>query len=195
MQQIHEKAIENLIRDGYDFDISDSIDRGSKIFTSNMGPFIGFTVLYMLISGSVSIFTSGLGSMLISGPLTAGYFIVANAIVRNEEIKFEMFFDGFKLFLPLFLLFVIFLKMDFWPAMEASRKIISKKFWSFFGFFILLGLINLLGIIALGVGVLFTIPATYCMMYAAFESVVGGAIREEQAKEQEQHSAEYTYTY
>ncbi len=96
------------------------------------------------------------------------------------------------------LLFVVFLKMDFWPAMEASRKIISKNFWSFLGFFIILSLINILGILALGLGFLFTIPATYCMVYAAFESVVGGAIREEQAKEQQEKSAEYTettYTY
>ncbi len=53
MQQVHEKAIENLIRNGYDFDISHSIDRGFKIFLSKIGQFIGFTALYILITGSV----------------------------------------------------------------------------------------------------------------------------------------------
>jgi len=73
--------------------------------------------------------------------------------------------------------FIIFLGYDFWPAMELSRKIISKNWWNFLGFLLLLFLINLAGICACGVGVLFTGPATVCMTYIAFEDIIGGAIR------------------
>jgi hypothetical protein len=74
-------------------------------------------------------------------------------------------------------LFVLFLGYDFWPAMELSRKIISQKWWQFFGFFMLMGLINIGGLLAFGVGVIFTAPATLCMTYVAFEDIIGGAIR------------------
>ncbi len=74
-------------------------------------------------------------------------------------------------------LFVVFLGYDFWPAMELSRKIITQKWWEFFGFIVVIGLINLAGVLACGVGVIFTAPATLCMTYVAFEDIVGGAIR------------------
>jgi len=52
-------------------------------------------------------------------------------------------------------------------------SLIKKDWFAFFGFFILLGLINILGFLLLGVGLLVTIPATYCAIYAAYEDIVG----------------------
>ncbi|MDD4148443.1 MAG: hypothetical protein PHE33_00265 [Bacteroidales bacterium] len=72
---------------------------------------------------------------------------------------------------------VVFLGYDFWSAMEISRNIVSKNWWDFFKFFLILFLINLGGVLACGVGVIFTAPATLCMTYCAFEDIVGGAIR------------------
>lgn len=84
--------------------------------------------------------------------------------------------------------------MDFWEAMESSRKLINRNFWPFLGFFVILTLINVLGVILLGVGLLFTFPATYCMVYAAFEDIVGNAIREDEVQKQSQSDGTY-YTY
>jgi uncharacterized membrane protein len=75
-------------------------------------------------------------------------------------------------------LFVTFHKMDFWPAMEASRRVISKKWFSMFGFVLVLGLINLGGAIVLGIGMLVTIPITLCAIYVAFEEIVGTGTEE-----------------
>ena len=63
--------------------------------------------------------------------------------------------------------------LDFWPAMETSRKIVGKKWFSFFGFSIVLGLINIAGAILIGVGLLFTVPWTFCIITAAYEDIVG----------------------
>lgn len=73
--------------------------------------------------------------------------------------------------------FVLFLGYDFWSAMELSRKIVSKNWWNIFGFFIVMALINVAGFLACGIGILFTAPVTLCMIYIAFEDIVGGAIR------------------
>ena len=70
-------------------------------------------------------------------------------------------------------MFVVFYKNEFWDALENSRKVITKNWWSFFGFLIVLGLINLLGALCLGVGIFVTIPATACAIYAAFDDIAG----------------------
>ncbi len=78
-------------------------------------------------------------------------------------------------------MFVTFHGMDFWPAMEASRKVIGKNWFGMFGFMLVLFLINVGGVIALGVGLLVTVPITFCAIYVAFEEVVGtGEIAEEE---------------
>jgi uncharacterized membrane protein len=64
-------------------------------------------------------------------------------------------------------------KMPFWAAMEASRKIIPKNWFSMFGFILVLGLINIGGILSLIFGLLFTTPLTGCAMIAAYEDIVG----------------------
>jgi len=69
--------------------------------------------------------------------------------------------------------FIVFKKMDFWPAMEASRKIIGKKWFSIFGFgFVLAGLI-LLGMLCLLVGLFVAIPVVTIANFVAFEQIVG----------------------
>ncbi|MEL6720377.1 MAG: hypothetical protein AAFP82_16850 [Bacteroidota bacterium] len=69
--------------------------------------------------------------------------------------------------------FVIFHKMQFWDAMETSRKILTKNWWIFFAYIIVTGLIAGAGILGFGVGLFFTIPLVACMNYAAFAEVVG----------------------
>jgi uncharacterized membrane protein len=64
-------------------------------------------------------------------------------------------------------------RMEFWQAMETSRKIITKNWFAFFVFALILFLINLLGIIALGVGLLVSAPVTACAAAIAYKEIVG----------------------
>ena len=70
-------------------------------------------------------------------------------------------------------LFVIEKKLSFWSALEASRKLITKKWFSFVGLGIMLTLLNLAGMLLLGIGLLVTIPLSSCITVAAFEDIVG----------------------
>lgn len=69
--------------------------------------------------------------------------------------------------------FVVGRNFDFWEAMESSRKIITRNWFSFFIFLILLALINVGGALLLGVGLLFTVPLSSCAFAAAFDDIVG----------------------
>jgi uncharacterized membrane protein len=63
--------------------------------------------------------------------------------------------------------------IGFWQALETSRKIITKKWFSFLGLTLVLVLLNIGGLLALGVGVVITLPWTICILAAAYEDVVG----------------------
>jgi uncharacterized membrane protein len=61
--------------------------------------------------------------------------------------------------------------IDFWPAMEISRKKINRSFFGLLGFFIILLFINLLGCIPMGLGLFITVPLTACMTTAAYRDI------------------------
>jgi uncharacterized membrane protein len=64
-------------------------------------------------------------------------------------------------------------KLDFWQAMELSRKTVHKHFFEVFGFFLLLFLINFGGLLLLGLGLLVTVPWTLCALTIAYKDVFG----------------------
>jgi len=69
-------------------------------------------------------------------------------------------------------LFIIDQDLEFWPAIEMSRQLVTKNFFPMFGFLFLLGLINLGGLLVCGFGLLFTIPLTYCAMTVAYMDIM-----------------------
>lgn len=64
-------------------------------------------------------------------------------------------------------------KLDFWQAMEVSRKVVTKKWFSMFLFLILLALINIAGLLGLIIGIIFTGPLVVCAFAAAYEGIFG----------------------
>ena len=202
----YDEKVEQLVNEGYSFDIGNYISQGFDIFKQNIGGFIGYTLLVAAISvfGQLIPVIGALAVSVISPALTVGYFIVGKKILFNEDYEFGDFFKGFQFLLHLFLgnlvggifiiigiillvvpgiylgvayiwvsLFIVFAGKEFWPAMEMSRKVITKNWLSFLGFAIVLGLINILGLICLGIGILVTIPATILAVFVAFKEVVG----------------------
>lgn len=67
--------------------------------------------------------------------------------------------------------FVIFYDLSPWEALEASRRMITKQWGLFFVFYLLTGLIAVVGVFGLCIGILFTVPAVICMHYVAFADV------------------------
>ena len=63
--------------------------------------------------------------------------------------------------------------MEFWQAMETSRQIVTKNWFSLFVFFLVLFVVNLLGALALGIGLLVTAPLSVCSVCVAYRDIVG----------------------
>jgi hypothetical protein len=236
-----QNRIQTLLDDGYDFNFSKYIGDAFTVVGKNVGGFIGYTLLYMMISGAMSNipYLGQIGSTLIAYALIAGYYIIAYRIQHNETHEFGNFFDGFQRFKDLAILsilitlisllaalpmigllgfemfelignndpqailaivkninwglfsltlipliyisiaygwsvfFVYFHNMQPWEAMEASRKLITKKWFTFFGFNFVLGLILLGGLLVFIVGIIYALPVIIIAGYLSFEDIVG----------------------
>lgn len=203
------KNLQTVISEGYQVKIGEYLDEGWKICKQKLGLFVIFAiiVLIIMIPLRLNIIDPRIRlpiRLLISSPLTAGFYIAALQVVKKKSTTLGDFFKGFKYFLPLVsarsfmtllgalgmilliipgiyllvsyfftILLILDRKMNFWQAMETSRKIVTKRWFSVFGFIIVLLLINLGGMLLLGIGMLVTGPLSACAMVAAYDDIIG----------------------
>lgn len=62
---------------------------------------------------------------------------------------------------------------EFWPALMASMKVVNSSFGSMFAFIFLLGLVNMAGVLACGLGALVTWPVTILASALAYQRNFG----------------------
>ena len=65
-------------------------------------------------------------------------------------------------------------QLDFWSAMELSRKVVTKHWWKFFAFGIFSLLYLFVGSLAFGVGVFIAMPLVLASLMYAYEDIFGG---------------------
>jgi hypothetical protein len=102
---------------------------------------------------------------------------------RSEGLSLVLMLVGFLLMMPpaIYLAvswifsapLIVDKGLDFWPAMELSRKVAGNQFFSVFGLLILVGLIFLAGFVALCVGVLVSAPLALAAIAVAYDRVFG----------------------
>ncbi|MDF1576184.1 MAG: hypothetical protein P1P86_13430 [Bacteroidales bacterium] len=131
------------------FHLAQLAKKGQRIEISDF--FRGFDKAGSLIKLNLFIFLSVLLGLLLF-ILPGLYFLVSYA------------------FSPLI---VWFYHKDPSEAMRLSRQCISGNFGQILLLFLILAGINLLGMMALGVGLLLTIPFSFCVLYAAFDDIIG----------------------
>lgn len=89
--------IESAIENGYDFKIGDYFSKGLEIFKKNPGGFLGYVVVFIVIS-LVTSFIPILGTLIglvINPPLTIGMAIAAHKQEKSGSEDFGNFFKGF----------------------------------------------------------------------------------------------------
>ena len=70
-------------------------------------------------------------------------------------------------------LLVIDRRLDFWPAMELSRRTVTPRWFTIFAFCLLLLLVNVAGALVLGLGLLVSVPLSICALTAAYADIFG----------------------
>jgi len=70
-------------------------------------------------------------------------------------------------------MFVVDRRLDFWPAMETSRRAVQPAWFKVFVLLLMLIVLNLAGALLLGVGLLVSIPLTHCILTVAYADIFG----------------------
>ncbi len=181
------------------------IGAGWDIVKADLGNFILITVMALLLAMVGSFIVTGplIAGLFIStrrrmlegptglGDLFAGFNFFIDAFLVFILVSIFTLIGFVFLVLPalvvvaLYLLTFAFLvdrKLSFWDAMEASRKLVLQDLLGWILFVILLIMLNVLGLMLAGVGVLITIPITAGAIAAAYRDVVGFAYRVPETK-------------
>jgi uncharacterized membrane protein len=69
--------------------------------------------------------------------------------------------------------FVWFYDVEPYEAIRLSKKTVGGNFGQVLLLCLILAGFNILGAMALGVGILLTLPFSYCVVYAAFDDIIG----------------------
>ena len=236
-----QSRLESVSQNGYNYRLGDYISQGFSLFGKNAGMFIGYVVIYSVISFGLAIIPllGQITSLLISSTLTAGFYIVAHQTFENKHTEFSNFFDGFKQWSQLFVvgllgallvilamipaivyiisaigfsglaeageydgalslmagvnlliffililfgaivailfvyapLFVLFDNLSPVDAIKASAKVVSKNILMHVLFGIVWGIILFISVLPLFLGLLVTVPAYFCSIYAAWRDI------------------------
>ncbi len=62
-------------------------------------------------------------------------------------------------------------EMDFWAAMELSRKVVARHWWLMFGFLLVVGLLALAGLLACLIGIFVTSAVAEAAIMYAYEDI------------------------
>src|SRR3989442_148035 len=79
-------------------------------------------------------------------------------------------FVAWRMFVPLL---IVDKGLEFWPAMELSRKVVTKHWWPCFGLLLLAVLVGLLGLLGCVVGIFFTMPIAVGATVYAYLDIFG----------------------
>lgn len=111
------------------------------------------------------------------------YFSHAAKLLGTMILLYIMVFIGFLLliipgiYLSIAYIFAMPLIADKglspWEALETSRKAVTKKWFSFFGMMLIIMIVNIIAMIPLGLGLIWTVPWTVNTMGVAYRNTFG----------------------
>ena len=192
-----DKQVEEVSR-GFSLSIESTLQVGFNIFRKAPSEFIVFSVLGAIIFSNP---LSGLllggpamasyfhmaqlasrGQQIEISDFFRGFDKAGNLIKLNLLIFLIILLGLMMLIIPgiYFAVSYVFSHLFIWfydkdpsEAIRLSRKIVSGNFGQILLLFLILAGINLLGLMALGLGILLTMPFSFCVVYAAFEDIIG----------------------
>jgi hypothetical protein len=148
-------------------------------------PIVGWIVGFVLLGGLDYMFLRRIrGEQVEIGDLFAGFNMALLDLTMAGLVKWLLttiglilcilpgiyLAVGYVFALPL----VIDKKMEFWTAMEVSRRVVHEHWWSMLALAIVLALVAFSGFLVCGVGEVITIPIASAALMYAYEDLFGG---------------------
>src|ERR1700687_519177 len=191
------------LRRGAVVNIGSAVSRGWELVRDNPGGLVGATVLGWLITMGLAlvpvlgwvvgfVLLGGLDYLFIRrirgeavqiGDVFAGFNLAFLHLTLAGLVKWLLTSLGFALcILPGIYLVVGYVfalplvidkRMEFWPAVEVSRRVVHRHWWSIFALVIVSGLIACAGLLVCIVGALVTVPVASASLMYAYEDLFG----------------------
>ena len=184
----------------YQLNIGHCLSRGWNLVTRNFWEVVGIVALIGLLQHAANSTLIGIvvtgplsgglwlyflkkirGGQANAGTAFSGFSVAFGALFLGGLVTFLLILAGLVcLLLPgiyfavawAFTLGLVADKgMDFWPAMSLSRQVISKHWWKFLWFFIVLGTMELAGYLACLVGIFIAAPIVWAALAYAYEDI------------------------
>ena len=172
------------------------------LVTKDLGLFILLTLIYVVVMAVASYtvvggivlagpLTVGIYIILLNklkgeevqvGQITKGFGFFVPALLSTIVVTVFVSIGFLLLIIPGIIVSAMYIfvpilivekNMDFWTAMETSRKLASQKLFEMSVFVLVLGLITVAGALVCGVGVLVAYPIVFAAVAFAYDDFVG----------------------
>ncbi|MFZ4634709.1 MAG: hypothetical protein ACOYNO_10930, partial [Saprospiraceae bacterium] len=154
--------LQKRIDEGYEFNFGEYINRGLNLVQQEIGLFIGFTLLYFVISatlGTIPFFGSLVSWLVITPVGTLAFYIAGHKLDKGEKLEFSDFFRGFDKIGDLVMTALLSGLIVFGSLLPGMILLFTGGIMSFYSFDSDLDSLNI-GLLSLGV-LLMVIPAIY----------------------------------
>jgi len=181
--------------------IGEMIGRGWELLKANFWPLVGVTALVYIVSVLVDaiplvglllwgVFLGGMfyyylkrlrGQPAKLGDAFSGFKLAFAQLMLAGLVSWVLMVIGFAcLIIPgIYLVvawcftmpLVIDKKLEFWTAMEVSRRVVTAQWWRMFGLLILAWLIAVLGFLGCGIGFFVTLPIAIGAVASAYDTL------------------------
>ena len=186
----------------YSLNITSCLERGWQLLISDFWPIVGISALVWLLAkiASSSVIGIIIGAPLAGGlwlyylnrirgraatleTAFSGFKVAFLQLVLVGVVTVVLKFLGFLcLIIPGIYLLVVWTfavplvadkGLEFWPAMGLSYKVVSRHWWKFFWFVVVLILIHILGVACCYVGLFIAMPVCMAALAYAYEDIFG----------------------
>ena len=195
-----EAQLARALRGDYQIRVGDWLSRGWGVFTGAGALFLGYSAILWLLL----VFPPHLGALLSPMMVAGFYFAAIKVrrgsklqfsdfwLPFNDFIplllaclvSLALMFAGLCTFgiLTLYLwvaysfayVVIVDRRMEFWDALELSRKVVTRRWLGILAFAICLFLLNLIAFLAtLSLGLIVTVPFTCCALVEAYADIFG----------------------
>ncbi|MFC3159797.1 hypothetical protein SAMN05443633_106155 [Chryseobacterium arachidis] len=161
--------------------ICKKVDEGQKLEAGDIFDFTDFWVYFKFLILLLAVI------FVLMIPIQISLMPIIIAASEGEQLDPAIMIGGMGIWIFLYVLFLIAFSVSFYfvqplisihriqsvrQAYSLSWKIAKKNFLVIFLFLIVVGIIAELGIIACGIGLIFTIPVGICIKYMSFKDVL-----------------------
>lgn len=170
-----------LLAIGNFYKICKKVDEGQSVQAGDIFDFTDFWMYFKLFLLILLVV------FILMIPIQATLIPIILAAKNGDELNPAIFLGGMGIWFFLYLIFLLAFSVSMYfiqplislhkiqsvrQAFSLSWKIAKKNFLMIFLFTIVVGLISELGLLACGIGILFTIPIGICIKYASYKDVL-----------------------